>query len=210
MALYPLLPMFENIVLHAIWLLAYLMQPMDLAKLTSSWDATNPYQLERAFCANVKIVAYDNKSDPKDPSNGLAIALIKEGSVQEAPTDGASDNRVRALCPDDDSTIIIHTHTPTTCETVATGKTECVLGGGDAGQCNPSDIDLITTAHRVLHVGAVQCDRNALVFYSPVVKNDPPRLKKRSPKPLKRLNLGVVARQGPGYAWRLLNRQPSR
>lgn len=209
MALYPLLPMFENVVLHAIWLVLYLMGPADFAKLTDSWDGQSPTQVERAFCANVHIMAYKNPIDSTDLSNGTAIALVSKGSVRSAPDKHADPYHVTPDCPDNDSTIIIHTHTPTTCLADSTsGKDVCQIGGGDAYQCQPSDEDLIWTASRVLRIGGVMCDTHALLMYAPVVKTPPP--KKRSQKPVKRLNLGVTARQGPGYAWRLLNRQPSR
>jgi hypothetical protein len=209
--------MFENIVLHGMWLLILLMGPADRNVLASSWDDHSSVQVERAFCATVHIAVYTNKDDKSDLSNGMAEAVVADGSVRPAidlPDETgqkANAYEINPGCPNDDSTIVIHTHTPTTCGTYVPTDSTCVVGGADAYQCIPSDQDLVWTAQtRLLKIGGVQCDKNAIIMFSPVVKNPPPKAKNRSQKPVKRLNLGVIARQGPGYAWRLLNRQPSR
>lgn len=81
-------------------------------------------------------------------------------AVKRAPYESATNAGVNGIhCGD--GVPVIHTHTPTTCDTVG----RCRTGGPDAWQCAPSreDYRLLLLTHTPY--GVVQCDRHGFVFY---------------------------------------------
>lgn len=117
--------------------------------LAERWDDTrDPNQLERAFCARF-LFALGRNGEP----------FVVLTGVDSAKTTAATARNISYECPR--STIPIHTHPAST-----PGADGYTFGGPEANICGPSVPDLESLRKTKALIGAVQCDRYAIVAFS--------------------------------------------
>lgn len=128
------------------------------ALMAADWTDT-VYQHERAYCAT----KYDRLTsvDPTNPRYTVILYWIR--AVERAPEFQSSPEGVSFRCPL--QAIPIHSHAPTTCTLAIQGRQECVYGGLNAWQCQPSSGDLQYLEFNRMTVGVIQCGRDAFRFY---------------------------------------------
>lgn len=124
--------------------------------LGSQWDsayADPKTSLEMGMCLSVYI-------DPVNPSLWFVM------NARRGRTLAATHRSVQWVCGPGE--VLLHTHPPVTCNAL-NGKTiPCQASGWWAHQCAPSDRDLDYRPRDAEDFKALQCDRNAVVFYRPL------------------------------------------
>jgi hypothetical protein len=117
--------------------------------LSDRWDdSRDPNQVERAFCATFIFVQGRN-SEP----------FVVLTGIDSAETSAATARSVNYQCPR--GTIPIHSHPAS-----SPGSSGYTWGGLDANVCGPSARDLQSLRDTKALIGAIQCDRMALVGFS--------------------------------------------
>lgn len=122
--------------------------------LDQDWSDTSVAQPERGYC-----VAYVIDST-------LAAPTYHLWAVVRAPMESAGPMRSRFECPEGPGFARLHTH-PVSTDWADGGPRR--LGGPEANECFPSDMDRLSLVATGEPVGFVQCDRRAIVAYWPRV-----------------------------------------
>jgi hypothetical protein len=124
-----------------------------LALLRAEWNATYPYQTERAYCVRHHLTGVS--------ADGTTTHIVTE--IARARVKWATVNAVNFECPDGAPNV--HTHPPADCNMAGTG---CRLSSQyvDIG-CPPSAQDRKQARERGLPFAVVMCGPDTFTFYAP-------------------------------------------
>jgi hypothetical protein len=126
------------------------------ARLAVEWDATNTMQPERGYC-----VAFVKARE-------WGVPVYRVWAIERAKIVTSSQYRLTSECPNGSEVAFLHTHPPVTCFS----RFNCELGGVDAYECFPSEIDQAALDESTDAFGLIQCSREAIVFYFPNRKHN--------------------------------------
>jgi hypothetical protein len=131
-------------------------------RLAQDWDAhENDHPiLERAYCLRWRYEYWGGE---------LVYRVI---SATPATILAATTHSVTLECAPGNDVAELHTHPPQTCAIIGS---VCWKGGELAYQCMPSDADIAWMQREKQPFGAIQCDRNAVIFYVDPATVTPPR-----------------------------------
>ena len=120
--------------------------------LSNDWDshASNPYATERVYCARVQVMSHKVTGQYLYMINRVRRIAAKDSTAYSARFANCETNEV-----------FIHTHNPSTCDLLG----NCLTGGYDAFDCEPSALDYKTIFTLSQAFAGVQCDRGAVRWF---------------------------------------------
>ena len=124
------------------------------AQLAAVWDATNAAQSERGYCVGYTL------------GHQWGVPVYRVWAIEPAKVVASSQYGILSECPDAHGIAFLHTHPPVTC------TDSCRIGGVDAYECFPSELDQASLDESKEPFGLIQCSREAIVFFFPTRRNN--------------------------------------